>query len=286
MPGHSLHRPQLRGLPGPAPRPAVAGNTSHTQTGWKLRDSHMGRVWVPGPAREVPATGAALVGLGKQAQLMNPSELTPSPSPLSFWVSQLLHRKLLFVNSVATDNQIQENSLFKVESEGDTWRNGSGGDNRRAWLPSRPPLLSLLEQGLDPQRRPLLAIPRACGSAPLSLPEREARWPPTHTGSQTHIRTSVPRHAQQLRFSHISHECLLSPPAQPPSQSWWSNWGQRAKYRLDPEGSQPDNYTACPGPPQSTPVQEGTLGKAGSRLGGDRQGCIEHNAQHFYKEKG
>lgn len=32
-------------------------------------------------------------------------------------------------------------------------------------------------------------------------------------------------------------------------------------------------------------MQGGTLSKAGSRLGGDRQGCMEHKAQHFYKEK-
>lgn len=79
-------------------------------------------------------------GLGKQAQLMNPSERTPSPSPLSFWVSQPPPRKLLFVNSVAMTTRSRENSLFKVESEGDTWRNGSGGDNRQGpGLPDAPP---------------------------------------------------------------------------------------------------------------------------------------------------
>lgn len=49
-----------------------------------LRDSHMGRVWVPGPARGSKRLGAALVGLGKQAQLMNPSELTPTAQPPQF----------------------------------------------------------------------------------------------------------------------------------------------------------------------------------------------------------
>lgn len=57
------------------------------------------------------------------------------------------------------------------------------------------------------------------------------------------------------------------------------------KYRLDPRDHSLTITPHAQRPPQSTPVQEGTLRKAGSRLGGDRQGCLEHKAQHFYKEK-
>lgn len=162
-------------------------------------------------------------GLGKQALLMNPSERTPSPSPLSFWVSQPPPWKQLFVNSVAMTTRSRENSLFKVESEGDTWRNGSGGDNRQGpGLPAPPPLL-LLEQGSGSPE-----MPPSCHSQSLWVCSRlpslkgKARWlrlggggpaPPTHRFPDTDVHFSTPPRTAAHRFSYTSHECLPSPPA-------------------------------------------------------------------------
>ena len=157
-------------------------------------------------------------------------------------------------------------------------------------LASQPPPLLLLEQGSGSPDTLLLPFPEPVDLLPSPLPERGSKMA-EEGGHAPTPNTQVPRHRSSLprtaahRFSHTSHECPLSPPAQPLSQSWWSNWGQWAKYRLDPKGSHPDNYTACPGHPQSAPVQEGTLRKAGSRLGGESQGCMEHKAHHLYKEK-
>lgn len=170
MPGHSLHPPNSEASLGLPREPGVA----EIQATPRRDGSFMTVTWGGSGYQAQPEgskrLGQPWWGLGKQAQLMNPSELTPSPSPLSFWVSQPPPRKLLFVNSVAMTTRSRENSLFKVESEGDTWRNGSGGDNRRGPGFPAAPHYSFLNRGLDPQRRPLLAIPRACGSAPLSPP--------------------------------------------------------------------------------------------------------------------
>lgn len=62
-------------------------------------------------------------GRGNMALQIHSSECTPFPNTLGFWVSQPPPQKLVFVNSVVMATASRENSLFKVESEGDTWRN-------------------------------------------------------------------------------------------------------------------------------------------------------------------
>ena len=112
----------------------------------------------------------------------------------------------------------------------------------------------------------------------------EARsLPPTDTQVPRHRPALSARRAQT--FTHIPRT-LLSPPAQPASQSWRPIWGQQARYRPDSEGSQTDNYTVCPGHPAEhtcagrhpkegwEPTRWGEAVLLGSR-----------RLEHFYKEK-